>query len=92
MSADLGDEKYKLFRVCDGSSKKAVYVVIPSHNLSEDNDILTKVPYGSIVKIFNVLVKYNEANDSYNLLVGKGTTIESQYVDENEAEDYNLSD
>jgi hypothetical protein len=92
MSADLGDEKYKLFRVCDGSSKKAVYVVIPSHNLSEDNDILTKVPYGSIVKIFNVLVKYNEANDSYNLLVGKGTTIESQYVDENETEDYNLSD
>jgi hypothetical protein len=44
------------------------------------------------VKIFNVLVKYNEANDSYNLLVGKGTTIESQYVDENETEDYNLSD
>jgi hypothetical protein len=89
MSGDLGDEKYKLYRICDGTSKKAVYAVIPSHNLSEDNEVLTKVPYGSIIKIFNVLVKYNEANDSYNLLVGKGTVIESQYVDENETEDYN---
>jgi hypothetical protein len=81
MSGDLGDEKYRLFRICDGTSKKAVYVVIPSHNLSEDTEAITKVPYGSIIKIFNVLVKYNEANDSYNLLVGKGTIIESQYVD-----------
>lgn len=78
MSGDLGDDKYRLYRVCDGSSKKAVYVVIPTHNLSEDNDIITKTAYGSIIKIFNVLVKYNEANDSYNLLVGKGTVIESQ--------------
>ena len=77
MSGDLGDDKYRLFRVCDGTSKKAVYAVIPSHNLSEDNEALTKAPYGSIIKVFNVLVKYNEANDSYNLLVGKGTVIES---------------
>ena len=77
MSGDLGDDRYKLYRVCDGSSKKAVYAVLPSHNLSEDNDIITKAEYGSILKIFNILVKYNEANDSYNLLIGKGTIIES---------------
>ncbi|MBP1908423.1 small ribosomal subunit Rsm22 family protein [Methanolobus bombayensis] len=78
MSEDLGDEKYKLYRICDGTSKKAVYAVIPSHNLSEHNEALTKARYGSIIKIYNVLVKYNEANDSYNLLVGKGTVIESE--------------
>ena len=42
MSGDLGDEKYMLFRVCDGTSKKAVYAVIPAHNLSEDNEVLHK--------------------------------------------------
>ena len=76
MSGDLGDEKYKLYRICDGTSKKAVYAVLPSHNLTEDNELITKARYGSILKIYNVLVKYNEATDAYNLLIGKGTTIE----------------
>ncbi len=76
MSGDLGDEKYKLYRICDGTSKKAVYAVLPSHNLTEDNELITKAGYGSIVKIYNVLVKYNETTDAYNLLIGKGTTIE----------------
>ncbi|MEZ5336481.1 MAG: small ribosomal subunit Rsm22 family protein [Methanolobus sp.] len=81
MSGDLGDEKYSLYRICDGSSKKAVYAVLPSHNVSEDTDIITKVSYGSIIKIFNVLVKYNEANDSYNLLIGKGTIVEAEDIE-----------
>jgi 2-polyprenyl-3-methyl-5-hydroxy-6-metoxy-1,4-benzoquinol methylase len=75
MSGDLGDEKYKLYRICDGTSKKAVYAVLPAHNLTEDNEIITKAEYGSILKLYNVLVKYNEANDSYNLIIGKGTDI-----------------
>ncbi|WMW22901.1 small ribosomal subunit Rsm22 family protein [Methanolobus mangrovi] len=81
MSEDLGDERYKLYRICDGTSKKAVYAVLPTHNLSEDNEVITKAQYGSIIKLFNVLVKYNETNDSYNLLIGKGTTVEPQYHD-----------
>ncbi|WP_242492651.1 small ribosomal subunit Rsm22 family protein [Methanolobus psychrotolerans] len=81
MSGDLGDDKYKLYRICDGTSRKAIYAVLPSHNLMEENEAITKAGYGSIIKIFNVLVKYNEVNDSYNLLIGKGTTIESQYDD-----------
>ncbi|WP_340818306.1 small ribosomal subunit Rsm22 family protein [Methanolobus sp. WCC4] len=84
MSGDLGDEKYSLYRICDGTSKKAVYAVLPAHNLTEDNEVITKAEYGSILRIFNVLVKYNEANDSYNLLIGKGTTIESDSYSEAE--------
>ncbi|SFM28652.1 small ribosomal subunit Rsm22 family protein [Methanolobus profundi] len=86
MSGDLGDEKYHLYRICDGTSKKAVYAVLPSHNFTEDNEIITKAKYGSILRISNVLVKYNEANDSYNLLIGKGTIIESDAPSENEEE------
>ncbi len=69
MSGDLGDEKYMVYRICDGTSKKAVYAVFPSHNLTEDNEVITKSAYGSILRIYNVLVKYNEANGSYNLLI-----------------------
>ncbi len=76
MSEDIGDEKYKLYRICDGTSKKAVYAVLPSHNINEDNEVIIRTVYGSIIKIYNVLVRYNETNDSYNLLIGKGTSIE----------------
>ncbi len=77
MSGDLGDEKYSVYRICDGTSKKAAYAVLPSHNLTEDTEAITKASYGSIIELYNVLIKYNEANDSYNLLIGKGTTIRS---------------
>jgi SAM-dependent methyltransferase len=81
MSGDLGNEKYSLYKVCDGSSRKPVYAVIPFHNISEDNTVLRTAKYGDILSITNVLVNYNQDNDSYNLLVGKGTFIE--YMERN---------
>lgn len=75
MSGDLGDEKYSLYKICDGTSVKQVYAVLPAGSMTEENEILRKAPYGSVITIENVLVKYNEATDSYNLLVGKGTTV-----------------
>ncbi|MDG6244867.1 MAG: small ribosomal subunit Rsm22 family protein [Methanolobus sp.] len=92
MSGDLGDEKYRLYRICDGTSTKAVYAVLPSHNLNDENEAITKAAYGSIIKIYNVLVKYNEANDSYNLLIGKGTTIEPLTRDTDRDADDELTD
>ncbi|WP_407356427.1 small ribosomal subunit Rsm22 family protein [Methanolobus sp. WCC5] len=87
MSGDLGDEKYRLYRICDGTSKKAVYAVLPSHNLNDENEAITRAAYGSILKIYNVLVKYNEANDSYNLLIGKGTTVQPLNPDKDDEAD-----
>jgi hypothetical protein len=58
-----------------------VYAVIPFHNISEDNTVLRTAKYGDILSITNVLVNYNQDNDSYNLLVGKGTFIE--YMERN---------
>ncbi|TGC06746.1 hypothetical protein CUN85_12695 [Methanolobus halotolerans] len=76
MSGDLGDERHSLYKICDGTSVKSVYAVLPSHNLTPDNQIITNAKYGSILSIQNVLVRFNEANDSYNLLIGKGSIVE----------------
>ncbi|MBN2109509.1 MAG: methyltransferase domain-containing protein [Methanosarcinaceae archaeon] len=76
MSGDLGDEKNSLFKICDGTSVKPVYAVLPSHNLTPDNQVIMKASYGNVISIQNVLVRYNEANDSYNLLIGRGSRID----------------
>lgn len=75
MSADLGDEEYHLFKICDGTSIRSVYAVLPSKSCTEDNIFLLKAKYGTLITIENILVKYNDANDSYNLLVGRATVI-----------------
>ncbi|WP_406657432.1 small ribosomal subunit Rsm22 family protein [Methanolobus sp. ZRKC2] len=75
MSGNLGDEKNSLFKICDGTSVKAVYAVLPSHNLTKENRIIMNAKYGSILSIENVLVRYNDANDSYNLLIGRGSVV-----------------
>ncbi|WP_406661748.1 methyltransferase domain-containing protein [Methanolobus sp. ZRKC3] len=76
MSSDLANENYSVYKVCDGTSRKSVYAIMPLHNITEENISLRKANYGDILSIENVLVKYNEITDSYNLLVGKGSFIE----------------
>ncbi|WP_321420322.1 small ribosomal subunit Rsm22 family protein [uncultured Methanomethylovorans sp.] len=75
MSADLGDEKYSLYKVCDGTSKKAVYAILPWHNVTEDNSLIKRAKYGEVLEIYNVLVNYNKDKDAYNLLLSKGSTV-----------------
>ncbi|MDW7732122.1 MAG: small ribosomal subunit Rsm22 family protein [Methanolobus sp.] len=77
MSGNLGDEKNNLFKICDGTSVKPVYAVLPSHNRTPDNQAIMNSRYGSVFSIQNVLVRYNEANDSYNLLIGRGSIVEN---------------
>jgi SAM-dependent methyltransferase len=76
MSADLGDDKYSLYKICDGTCQKQVYAVLPLHSLTTENKLIRETPYGTVLTLENVLVKYNEATDSYNLIVGKGTSVE----------------
>lgn len=75
MSHDLGDSKYSLFRICDGTSKKSVYAVIPIHNVTDDNVLLKQAKYGEILELYNVLVNYNEDKDGYNLLLSRSSTV-----------------
>jgi len=75
MSGDLGDERYSLYKLCDGTSRKAVYAVLPWHNVTEDNSIIKRANYGEILELYNVLVNYNKEKDAYNLLLSKGSTV-----------------
>ncbi|WP_370573832.1 small ribosomal subunit Rsm22 family protein [Methanomethylovorans sp.] len=75
MSSDLGDEKYSLYKLCDGTSRKAVYAVLPWHNVTEDNSLIKRAKYGEVLEIYNVLVNYNKEKDAFNLLLSKGSTV-----------------
>ena len=75
MSGDLGDPKNHVFKICDGTSVKPVYAVIPFYHQEPNNEALKKAKYGDVIEIYNVLVRYNKEYDSYNLLVTRNTKI-----------------
>ncbi len=75
MSEDLGDAETHLFRLCDGSAEKPVYAVLPAFHIAQSNRELGSAPYGAVLEIRNVLVRYNLAHDAYNLLVSRNSHI-----------------
>ena len=75
MSEDLGDKETHLFRLCDGSAEKPVYAVLPAFHIMPSNRELGSAPYGAVLEIRNVLVRYNPAHDAYNLLVSRNTQV-----------------
>jgi hypothetical protein len=79
MSEDLGDKETHMFRLCDGSAEKPVYAVLPAFHIMPSNRELGSAPYGAVLEIRNVLVRYNPAHDAYNLLVSRDTCV-SVYI------------
>lgn len=75
MSGELGDSRSHVFKLCDGTAKTPVYAVLPSFHSTQENDSIISAPYGSILELRNVLVRYNKAHDAYNLLVSRNTRI-----------------
>jgi hypothetical protein len=75
MSEDLGDAKTHMFRLCDGSAKKPLYAVVPSYHITPKNEAIVSAPYGSILELQNVLVRYNPKHDAYNLLVSRNSQV-----------------
>ena len=75
MSGELGDARSHVFKICDGNAKTPVYAVLPSYHITPENDLITSAPYGSVLELRNVLVRYNKAHDAYNLLVSRNTHI-----------------
>ena len=75
MSGDLGNIRTHLWKLCDGSPQKPVYLVLPSHNTAPGNNVLGTVPYGGSIRLTGVLVRYNPRYDSYNLLVTRDTRV-----------------
>jgi len=75
MSAELGDTRSHVFKLCDGTAKTEVYAVLPSYHITPENDLITSATYGSILELRNVLVRYNKEHDAYNLLVSRNTRV-----------------
>jgi len=75
MSGELGDVRSHVFKLCDGTAKTPVYAVLPSYHIMPENDLITSAPYGSILELRNVLVRYNKTHDAYNLLVSRNTKV-----------------
>ena len=75
MSGELGDRKDHVFKVCDGTPSGPTYAMLAHHNVKPENEALLKAEYGDILEFDNVLVRYNQQNDSINLLVSKGTCV-----------------
>jgi 2-polyprenyl-3-methyl-5-hydroxy-6-metoxy-1,4-benzoquinol methylase len=76
MSGELGDARTHVYKICDGTAKTPVYAVLPSYHITPGNDAITSAPYGSIVELRGVLVRYNKAHDAYNLLVSRNTRVQ----------------
>jgi SAM-dependent methyltransferase len=76
MSGELGDARSHVFKLCDGTAKTPVYAVLPSYHITPENDAITSAPYGSLLELRNVLVRYNKAHDAYNLLVSRNTKVD----------------
>ncbi len=75
MSGDLGDKNDHIYKLCDGTSAKPVYAILPDYHTSPDNEALKNAKYGQIVEIYGVLVRYNKEYDAYNLFVNRNTKV-----------------
>jgi len=75
MSGELGSARNHVYKICDGTAKNPVYAVLPSYHITPENDALTTAPYGSVLEMRGVLVRYNKAHDAYNLLVSRNTKV-----------------
>jgi hypothetical protein len=77
MSQELGDKKTHMVKLCDGTAAKPVYAVLPSYHTTMSNEGIITAPYGAVLELRNVLVRYNKAHDAYNLLVTRDAVVPS---------------
>ncbi|MEN6444392.1 MAG: small ribosomal subunit Rsm22 family protein [Methanoregula sp.] len=75
MSGDLGDKENHMFKLCDGSAEKPVYAVLPVFHITPENEAILSAPYGSVLDLEGVLVRYNKEHDAYNVLISRSTRI-----------------
>jgi hypothetical protein len=76
LSGDIGDTVHHVYLVCDGTTVKPVYAVLPRFHEGRGNIPLVRAEYGDLLEIQNVLVRYNARHDAYNLLVTRQSQVQ----------------
>ena len=75
MSGNLGGGRADhVFKVCDGTSRKPVFAVVPEHHAARARALL-EGKYGEILLLGNVVVRFNPARDAFNLFVDRLTRV-----------------
>jgi SAM-dependent methyltransferase len=77
MSENLGDAKNLMFRICDGTADTPVFAVVPAFQVTPENERIVSAPYGAILMLRGVHVRYNPKHDAYNVLVSRQTIIDN---------------
>ncbi len=75
MSGNLGDEQTSVFKVCDGTTGKPVFAVLPSYHVTDGNRYLIDAAYGSVLRFTAVEVRKNPAHGAFNLLVTQRSVV-----------------
>lgn len=75
MSGNIGDRNTYVFKICDGTTRRPVYVILPSYHISPWNEALLSIPYGTSVLFTSVLARFNPKYDAYNLLVSRESRV-----------------
>jgi SAM-dependent methyltransferase len=75
MSGDLGGGRdHYVFKVCDGTPQKPVFAIVPAHQAAHARP-LVEGRYGAVLSLENVLVRFNEARDAWNLFVDRSARV-----------------
>ena len=75
MSGDIGDAGTQVFLFCDGTQTRPVYAILPRYHRTPGNQHLLAAPYSSLVELRQVLVRYNEKYQAFNLLVSRASQV-----------------
>jgi SAM-dependent methyltransferase len=74
LSPNLAEVGNPLFKVSDGSEQVDHYAVLTRE--STLNEVLTRAPYGALLRFENVLVLWNDDEAAYNLVVEAETVVD----------------
>jgi SAM-dependent methyltransferase len=75
MSGDIGDGGTHVFLFCDGTQTRPVYAILPRYHRTPGNQYLLAAPYSSLVELRQVLVRYNQKYQAFNLLVSRASQV-----------------
>lgn len=75
MSANIGDERDLLYKICDGTTSTPCYLAAPRYHLSGGSRDILRAGYGDIAEVYCTLVRYNKKHNAYNMLVTGNTEV-----------------